>query len=68
MDATLVEAQARRPRCRRAAEQRAPGPNADWPQTHRGRRPHFGHKAHVRVDAWHGAGVQAGLTPAGEWR
>lgn len=26
MDATLVEAQARRPRCRRAAEQRVPGP------------------------------------------
>ena len=47
MDATLVEAQARRPRCRRAAEQRVPGPQCGLDADPSWEAPHFGHKSHL---------------------
>ena len=51
MDATLVEAQVRRPSLE---EGRGAGsdldPDADWTYTQRGRKSHFGYKVHIGVD------------------
>ena len=63
LDATLVEAQARRP-----SMEEGPGagsatdPDATW--TRKGGRAHFGYKAHLGVDAKSGLIRQAVLTPA----
>ena len=63
LDATLVEAQVRRPA-------RTAGPGAQSPQdpqaawTRKGRQSHFGYKAHVAVDAGSGLIRRAILTPA----
>ena len=51
MDATLVEAQVRRPSMSEGrGVKSAKDPDADWTQSHRGRRSHFGYKVHVGVD------------------
>lgn len=65
MDATLVEAQVRRPPLsegRGAKSGRAP--DADWTYSGRGSRTHFGYKAHVGVDAGTGLVRKAELTSA----
>ena len=65
MDATLVEAQVRRP-----SRQEGPGakssldPDADWSYSQRGSQTHFGYKVHVGVDQGSGLIRQAVLTPA----
>ena len=65
MDATLVEAQVRRP-----SRQEGPGakssldPDADWSYSQWGRQAHFGYKVHVGVDEGSGLIRQAVLTPA----
>ena len=65
MDATLVEAQVRRPpvSAGRGAKSQT-DPDADWTQTHRGRQSHFGYKVHLGVDAGTGLVRKAVLTPA----
>ena len=65
LDATLVEAQVRRP-----SRDEGPGasspldPDADWSYTHRGRRSHFGYKVHLGVDQGSGVIRRAVFTPA----
>lgn len=65
MDATLVEAQVRRPpmSAGRGAKS-AVDPDADWTQSQRGRRSHFGYKVHIGVDAGTGIVRRAELTSA----
>ncbi len=65
MDATLVEAQVRRPplSAGRGAKS-STDPDADWSYTGRGARTHFGYKVHVGVDASTGLVRKAVLTPA----
>ncbi len=64
MDATLVEAQVRRPplAAGRGAKS-ATDPDADWTR-HRGSRAHFGYKVHLGVDAGTGLVRKGMLTPA----
>ena len=65
MDATLVEAQVRRPPVSAGRGAKSPkDPDADWTQTHRGRRSHFGYKVHIGVDACTGIVRKAEFTPA----
>lgn len=65
MDATLVEAQVRRPPVSAGRGTKSPkDPDADWTQTHRGRRSHFGYKVHIGVDACTGIVRKAEFTPA----
>ena len=65
MDATLVEAQVRRPSISEGrGVKSAKDPDADWTQSHRGRRSHFGYKVHVGVDEKSGLVRRAELTPA----
>ena len=65
MDATLVEAQVRRPpvSAGRGAKS-STDPDADWSYTGRGSRTHFGYKVHLGVDAGTGLVRKAVLTPA----
>ncbi len=65
MDATIVEAQVRRPSISegRGAKNRL-DPDADWTHTHRGKRSHFGYKVHLGVDEKTGTIRRAKLTPA----
>lgn len=64
MDATIVEAQVRRPSISegRGAKNRL-DPDADWTYTHRGKRSHFGYKVHLGVDETTGTIRRATLTP-----
>lgn len=63
MDATLVEAQVRRPSHEAGAGAGSPhDPDAAW--TRKGGRSYFGYKAHVAVDAGSGLIRRAVLTPA----
>ena len=64
MDATLVEAQVRRPplAAGRGAKS-STDPDADWTR-HRGSRAHFGYKVHLGVDAGTGLVRKGMLTPA----
>ena len=65
MDATLVEAQVRRPPVSAGRGAKSPtDPDADWTQSHRGRQSHFGYKVHLGVDAGTGLVRKAVLTPA----
>ena len=65
MDATLVEAQVRRPPVSAGrGTKSAVDPDADWTQSQRGRRSHFGYKVHIGVDAGTGIVRRAELTPA----
>ena len=51
MDATLVEAQVRRPSLKEGRGAKSPtDPDAEWTYSHRGRRAHFGYKVHIGVD------------------
>ena len=65
MDATLVEAQVRRPPISvgRGAKS-STDPDADWSYTGRGARTHFGYKLHVGVDGGTGIVRKAVLTAA----
>jgi IS5 family transposase len=63
LDATLVEAQVRRPSLKEDAGAKSPhDPQAGW--TRKGGRSHFGDKAHVAVDEGSGLIRRAILTPA----
>jgi IS5 family transposase len=63
LDATLVEAQVRRPALQEGAGAKSPqDPEAAW--TRKGGRSHFGDKAHVAVDEGSGLIRRALLTPA----
>ena len=65
MDATLVEAQVRRPPISAGKGAKSPqDPDADWTGSHRGARSHFGYKVHLGVDAGSGLVRKAVLTPA----
>ena len=65
MDATIVEAQVRRPSMSegRGAKNRL-DPDADWTHTQRGKLSHFGYKVHVGVDEKTGTIRRAKFTPA----
>ena len=61
MDATLVDAQVRRPPVSEGRGARSStDPDADWSYTGRGSRTHFGYKVHLGVGCWHGVGAQGG--------
>ena len=63
MDATIVEAQARRPKASAGAGARGTtDPDADW--TRRGKASRFGYKAHLGVDGKSGLIRKAALTSA----
>src|SRR3712207_6092202 len=63
LDATLVDAQVRRPSHKAGPGAKNPqDPQADW--TRKGGQSHFGYKAHVAVDAGSGLIRRALLTPA----
>ena len=65
MDATLVEAQVRRPPISAGRGAKSPAdPDADWTRSHRERRSYFGYKVHLGVDAGTGLVRKAMLTPA----
>ena len=65
MDATLVEAQVRRPPASEGLGVKSPtDPDADWTRGGRDRRSHFGYKVHLGVDAGTGLVRRAVLTPA----
>ena len=65
MDATLVEAQVRRPPVSAGRGAKSPtDPDADWSYTGRGSRTHFGYKVHLGVDEVTGLVRKAVLTPA----
>ena len=64
MDATLVKAHVRRPSTAGRGAKSPADPDADWTNTHRGRRTHFGYKVHLGVDAGTGLVRKAALTPA----
>ncbi len=61
IDATIIEAQARRPQSEAGARS-GTGPDAAW--TKKGKRSHFGYKMHIGMDA--GSGLVRGVefTPA----
>ena len=64
MDATLVEAQVRRPPVSEGRGARSStDPDADWSYTGRGSRTHFGYKVHLGVDVGSGLVRKASLTP-----
>lgn len=63
MDATLVEAQVRRPVSEGPGAKSPTDPDADWSYTGRGSRTHFGYKVHLEVDAGTGLVRRAKLTP-----
>lgn len=63
VDATLVEANARRPRKGEPRETRSDR-DANWNAMPKGGGPHYGYKAHVAVDEGSGLVRQAILTPA----
>lgn len=65
MDATIVEAQVRRPSMSegRGAKNRL-DPDADWTHTQRGKLSHFGYKVHLGVDEKTGTIRRAKFTPA----
>ena len=65
MDATLVEAQVRRPpvSAGRGAKS-STDPDADWTHSHHGKRSHFGYKVHIGVDAGTHLVRKAVFTPA----
>ena len=65
MDATLVDAQVRRPPVSEGrGAKSSTDPDADWSYTGRGSRTHFGYKVHLGVDAGTGLVRKAALTPA----
>ena len=65
LDATLVEAQVRRPSTDAGlGTQSKRDPDADWTRSGRQRRSHFGYKMHVGVDQGTGLVRRAELTPA----
>ena len=65
MDATLVEAQVKRPPMSAGPGAKSPtDPDADWTRSGRGRRPRFGYKVHLGVDAGTGLVRRAILTSA----
>ena len=65
MDATLVEAQVRRPSLEEGRGARSVhDPDANWTYTHRGRQSHFGYKVHLGVDERSGLIRRAVITPA----
>ena len=65
MDATLVEAQVRRPPLGKGRGAKSPlDPDADWTGFHRGSRSHFGYKVHIGVDEGSGIVRTAVFTPA----
>ena len=65
MDATLVEAQVRRPPMDKGRGAKSPtDPDADWTGFQRGRRSHFGYKVHIGVDEGTGMVRTAVFTPA----
>ena len=65
MDATLVEAQVRRPPLSEGrGVKNEKDPDADWTYSGRGSRTHFGYKAHVGVDAGSGLVRRAKFTSA----
>jgi IS5 family transposase len=63
VDASLVAANARRPRKGEPREARS-DPDASWNAMPKGGGPHYGYKAHVAVDEGSGLVRQAILTPA----
>ena len=65
MDATLMEAQVKKPPMGAGPGAKSPtDPDADWTRSGRGRRPHFGYKVHIGVDAGTGLVRRAVLTSA----
>ena len=65
MDATLVQAQVRRPPLDKGRGAKSPtDPDADWTGFHRGSRSHFGYKVHIGVDEGSGIVRTAVFTPA----
>ena len=65
MDATLVEAQVRRPsRQQGRGAKSSLDSDADWSYSQRGSQTHFGYKVHIGVDEGSGLIRQAVLTPA----
>ena len=65
MDATLVEAQVKRPPMSAGRGARsATDPDADWSFTGGKRQSHFGYKVHIEVDQDTGLVRKAALTPA----
>ena len=65
LDATVVEAQVRRPpRSAGRGAKSATDPDADWTYSGRGARTHFGYKVHLGVDQGSLLVRQAVLTPA----
>ena len=65
MDATLVEAQVKKPPMSAGGGAKSPtDPDADWSGGRVGRRSHFGYKVHVGVDAGSGLVRRAKLTTA----
>ena len=65
MDATLVEAQVKRPPMSAGPGAKSTrDPDADWSRTGRGSRTHFGYKAHIGVDEGTGLVRTAVFTPA----
>ena len=65
LDATLVEAQVRRPSTDAGLGAKSErDPDADWTRSGRSRRSHFGYKMHVGVDAGTLLVRRAALTPA----
>ena len=65
MDATLVEAQVKKPPMSAGRGAKSPmDPDAEWSGGRPGRRSHFGYKAHVGVDAGSGLVRRAKLTSA----
>ncbi len=65
MDATLVEAQVKKPPFSEGSGGKSlKDPDADWTRGRRGRRSHFGYKVHLGVDARTGLVRKAKLTSA----
>jgi IS5 family transposase len=65
MDATLVQAQVRRPPLDKGRGAKSPtDPDADWTGFQRGSRSHFGYKVHIGVDEGSGIVRTAVFTPA----
>ena len=65
MDATLVEADVKKPPISAGPGAKSPtDPDADWSGGRVGRRSHFGYKAHIGVDMWTGLVRRAMFTSA----
>ncbi len=65
LDATLVEAQVRRPSVKAELGQKGEkDPDADWTRSGAKRQAHYGYKAHVGMDLGSGLVRRAELTPA----